>query len=62
MTLHNGKVHKLEPGVPGLPRMNHLDIQAACNRFLQSRGVMTDHNFRSSDFIFGAGKQRRKSK
>jgi len=60
MTLRNGKIHKIEDGVPGIPRMRHLEVQQACNRFLQSRGVMTDHNFRNSDFIFGAGKRRKR--
>lgn len=59
MTLRNGKVHHIEPAVPGCPRIHHTEMQQACNRFLASRGVMTDHNFRSSDFIFGAGKRRK---
>ena len=58
MTYKNGKVHHIEPAVPGIPRMHHLEVHEACNRFLQSRGALTDHNFRSSDFIFGRGKRR----
>jgi hypothetical protein len=58
MTYRNGKVHAIEPAVPGCPRISHLEIQQACNRFLQSRGAMTDHNFRNSEFIFGRGKRR----
>ena len=62
MTYKNGKVHHIESAVPGIPRMHHLEVQQACNRFLASRGALTDHNFRSSDFIFGAGKRRRARK
>ena len=60
MTLRNGKVHRLEEGVPGCPRIRHAEFHQACDRWLNSRGLVTAPNFRSSDFIFGAGKRRKK--
>ena len=59
MTYRNGKIHRIEEGLPETPRMYHLSIHRACDRFLASRGVATGYNFRNSDFIFGAGKRRK---
>ena len=58
MITRNGKVHRLEEGVPGNPRIHHLSMQRACERWLAARGLVTAPNFRNSDFIFGAGKRR----
>ena len=36
MTLKNGKTHKIEGAVPGIPRIHHLEMHRACDRFLAS--------------------------
>jgi hypothetical protein len=33
-------------------------INAACDRFLAKRGLITQPSFRNSNFIFGRGKRR----
>jgi hypothetical protein len=33
-------------------------INAACDRFLAKRGLITQPSFRNSGFIFGRGKRR----
>ena len=53
MKLKNGIVTEIEDGVPGLPRMNHLTIQRACDRFLARRGLSTGASFRRSCWLFG---------
>jgi hypothetical protein len=52
MTTKNRKVIAIEAGVPGTPRISHLSIQEACNRFLAKRGL---HNpgFRRSEWLYG---------
>ena len=62
MKFKNGCVTEVERGVPGLPRINHLLMQKACDRFLEKRGMMTGASFRRSEWLFGrmaTGKQRR---
>lgn len=54
MTKLNGKVHKIEAGVPGCPHINHLEIHRACDRFLASRGHATQSAFRKSAWLYGA--------
>lgn len=53
MTYHNGKTHKIERGVAGMPEMRHLEIQRACDRFLASRGLATQSAFRKSAWLYG---------
>lgn len=52
MTLRNGKVHRIEGAVPGVPRISHLEIQAACNKFLARRGLHAP-GFRRSEWLYG---------
>ena len=40
MTYKNGKIHRYEPAVPGVPKMYHLDVQRACDRWLAARGIV----------------------
>ena len=40
MMTKNGKTQKVEDGVPGCPYIRHLEIHAACDRFLASRGII----------------------
>jgi len=54
MMTKNGKTQKIEGGVPGCPYIRHLEIHAACDRFLVSRGIITDPNFRKSAWLYGA--------
>jgi hypothetical protein len=54
MMTKNGKTQKIEDGVPGYPHIRHLEIHAACDRFLASRGIITDPNFRKSAWLYGA--------
>ena len=62
MTLHNGKTLALEyePTGPlfGRLMLEAQSINAACDRFLAKRGLLTQPCFRNSDFIFGRGKRR----
>jgi hypothetical protein len=61
MTKKNHTIIHIEEGVPGCPRINHLSIHKACDRFLGKRGLPT-HSFRRSEFLFGRmaiGQQRR---
>ena len=53
MTKRNHTIIHIEGGVPGLPQMNHLSIQQACDRFLAKRGLITGANFRRSEWLFG---------
>lgn len=54
MIKHNGKVLRVEPGTPGVPRgMDHLAFQRACNRFLAKRGLATDASWRKTAWLFG---------
>jgi hypothetical protein len=54
MMTKNGKTQKIEDGVPSCPYIRHLEIHAACDRFLASRGIITDPNFRKSAWLYGA--------
>ncbi len=53
MTLKNGKVHKIEAGIPGVPRIRHLEVHAACDRWLASRGLVAAPSFRKSAWLYG---------
>ena len=53
MKLKNGCITDIEAGVPGLPQINHLLMQKACDRFLAKRGLITSANFRRSEWLFG---------
>jgi hypothetical protein len=53
MKLKNGLVTEVERGVPGLPQINHLLMQKACDRFLAKRGLITGASFRRSEWLFG---------
>jgi hypothetical protein len=62
MTLKNRKLHKLEAGVPGVPHIRHLEMHAACDRFLASRGLATGSPFRrKSAWLYGAVTAERRS-
>jgi hypothetical protein len=52
MKSKNGRPLEIEAGVPGTPKISHLSIQEACNRFLAKRGL---HNpgFRRSEWLYG---------
>jgi hypothetical protein len=52
MHAKNGRPIKLEEGVPGFPRIGHLAIHKACDRFLAKRGL-ANPGFRRSEFLFG---------
>lgn len=54
MTLKNGKIHRIDPGVPGVPHIRHLEVHAACDRFLASRGLLQAPAFRKSAWLYGA--------
>jgi hypothetical protein len=54
MTLKNRKILKLEAGVPGVPHIRHLEVHAACDRFLASRGLLQAPSFRKSAWLYGA--------
>lgn len=61
MILRNGKVHRFEEGIPGEPRMYHLTIHRACDRFLASRGLTAiDPTSRRHAWLFG--RKRRAAK
>ena len=47
------------PGTPGNPYIRHLEIHAACDRFLASRGIMTEPAFRKSAWLYGTPQPRR---
>jgi hypothetical protein len=60
MTTKNGKVLAIEAAVPGTPRINHLSIHQACNRFLAKRGL---HNpgFARSEWLYGRMAMKRRA-
>jgi uncharacterized protein YbjT (DUF2867 family) len=60
MTLHNGKVHRLEAGVPGCPQISHLSMQVACERFLARRGLGSA-SFRKNSWLFGHKTAKRRA-
>ena len=60
MHAKNGRPIRLEEGVPGYPRMHHLAIHAACDRFLASRGLTTVTSLRRNTWLFGAKERRAK--
>jgi hypothetical protein len=60
MILRNGKVHRWEDGVPGCPVIDHLGIQAACERFFEKRRMATA-SFRKSVWLFGAKDAKRRA-
>ena len=54
MMTKNGKTHKIEGGTPGNPYIRHLEIHAACDRFLASRGIIdSGPAFRKSAWLYG---------
>ena len=53
MMTKNGKTEVVESGTPGNPYIRHLEIHAACDRFLASRGIMTEPAFRKSAWLYG---------
>ena len=62
MTLKNGKTHKIEAGVPSVPRIMHLEVHAACDKFLASRGIIDSAPaFRKSAWLYGQVTTERKS-
>ncbi len=60
MTKKNHRVIAIEDGVPGCPRIGHLAIHAACDRFLAKRGL---HNpgFRRSEWLYGRMAMKRRA-
>jgi len=54
MMTKNGKVKTIEDGTPGCPYIRHLEVHAACDRFLISRGLMQAPSFRKSAWLYGA--------
>jgi len=62
MTLHNGKTLALEyePTGPlfGRLMLEARSINAACDRFLAKRGLMTQPSFRRSEWLFGRSNRR----
>jgi hypothetical protein len=62
MMTKNRKTHKVEGGVPGVPYIRHLEIHAACDRFLASRGIIdAGPAFRKSAWLYGPVTTERKS-
>jgi hypothetical protein len=59
MMSKNGKVKTIEDGTPGCPYIRHLEIHAACDRFLISRGLMQAPSFRKSAWLYGPTSKRR---
>jgi hypothetical protein len=60
MHAKNGRPIRLEEGVPGYPRMHHLAIHRACDRFLESRGLTTVSSSRRNTWLFGKSARRAK--
>lgn len=60
MHAKNGRPIRLEDGAPGYPRMHHLAIHRACDRFLESRGLVTTSGSRRNTWLFGAKERRSK--
>ena len=54
MTLKNRKILKIESGVSGVPHIRHLEVHAACDRWLASRGLTQAPAFRKSAWLYGA--------
>jgi len=54
MMTKNGKTHKVEAGVPGVPHIRHLEGHAACVRFLASRALLQAPSFRNCAWLYGA--------
>jgi hypothetical protein len=61
MKFKNGCVTEVERGVPGLPQINHLLMQKACDRFLAKRGLITAPSFRRSEWLFGRMAMKRRA-
>lgn len=55
MMTKNGKTEVIEEGTPGCPYIRHLEVHAACDRFLASRGIITEPTFRKSAWLYGYG-------
>lgn len=53
MKSKNGRPLEIEDAVPGYPRIGHLAIHRACERFFAKRGMRTAPSFRRSEFLFG---------
>ena len=66
MTLHNGKTLALEyePTGPlfGRLMLEAQSINAACDRFLARRGLITAPSFRRSEWLYGRAPKRRARK
>jgi hypothetical protein len=60
MHAKNGRPIRLEEGVPGYPRMHHLAMHRACDRFLESRGLTTVSSSRRNTWLFGKSARRAK--
>ena len=45
MMTKNGKTEVIEEGTPGCPYIRHLEVHAACDRWLASRGLPTGSPF-----------------
>ena len=60
MHAKNGRPIRLEESVPGYPRMYHLAIHRACDRFLESRGLATVSSSRRNTWLFGKSARRAK--
>jgi hypothetical protein len=52
MTKKNHRVIAIEAGVPGTPKIGHLAIHQACDRFLAKRGLRVG-GFRRSEWLYG---------
>jgi hypothetical protein len=53
MMTKNGKTEVIEDGTPGCPYIRHLEVHAACDRFLAARGIITEPTFRKSAWLYG---------
>lgn len=55
MMTKDGKTEVIEEGTPGCPYIRHLEVHAACDRFLASRDIITEPTFRKSAWLYGYG-------
>ena len=53
MTTKNGRPIQIDRGTAGVPRIYHLEMHRACDRFLAKRGIGTAPVGRRNNWLFG---------
>lgn len=58
MKTKNGQPIQVEEGTAGVPRIYHLEMHRACDKFFARRGIASIAAARRNSFLFGKRNER----